>query len=266
MVVGVTPLVYGELGIYYLSARGHRGCHHANYTDLRLLQPVVNAFPIATSDRLCPWPAMSSTTGSAFERLPARRHVQKHHERPAGSAACTALGTEQPDSASIRRYIADFCRILRTDQRSHKSAQQLSAASQFNRNGRARCQNYFDTAGNPDFHRTIFGGVSVFRLRPTAPFSRGLRVPQRGLGRTISTIVPDTTRASALPAPANSRILAERGSRRVGAFLAEFPRATARPRQGWPRTRSVRPRARRHFLQGLIDLPRNRTTVFARTR
>jgi hypothetical protein len=200
-----------------------------NYTDLALMQPGVLAYPHRDGGSV-----VAHGLGMSINGQDPRSNVylldgtlqNDFTNGPAGSAAGTALGTETVREFRVESnaYSAEFGRnsggqinVLT------KSGTNNFAGSGyvFHRNDALDARNYFDVGEKPDFHRNQFGATFGGPLRENRTFFFvGYEALIEGLGRSVSTVVPDdAARGGVLPS-GNVGVNAA-----VAPYLAEFPRA-----------------------------------------
>jgi len=262
-VVGTTPLVNmssSELG-YLVGADAieRLPLNGRNYTDLALLQPGVLAYPHRDGGSV-----VAHGLGMSVNGQDPRSNVylldgtlqNDFTNGPAGSAAGTALGVEtiREFRVEVNAYSAEFGRNSggQINVLTKSGTNELAgSAFEFHRNDALDARNFFDTGGEPDFHRNQFGGtfggpIAINR----AFFFAGYEALVERLGRTISTVVPDdNARLGILPSGTTPVHPA------VAPYLAEFPRANG-PSLGqglavhnFPFNQTVD----QHFAQGRVD-------------
>ena len=230
-----------------------------NYTDLALLQPGVNAFPHRDGGSV-----VAHGLGMSINGQDPRSNTylldgtlqNDFTNGPAGSAAGTALGldTIREFRVEANAYSAEFGRNSggQVNVLTKSGTNRLSgSAFEFHRNDAMDAKNYFDVGDKPNFHRNQFGGTIGGPIKTDhAFFFVGYEALIEGLGRTISTVVPDdNARLGILPSgavPINPAVLP---------YLMEFPRANgASLGQGlaehnFPFNQELD----QHFVQGRID-------------
>ena len=233
IVVGTTPLVNSsssELSYLVGSETIDRlPLNGRNYTDLALLQPGVLAFPHRDGGSV-----VAHGLGMSINGQDPRSNVylldgtlqNDFTNGPAGSAAGTALGMETVREFRVEAnaYSAEFGRnsggqinVLTKS----GSNQPNGSLYEYHRNDALDAKNYFDTLDKPDFHRNQFGGTFGGPIRQDrAFFFVGYEALIEGLGKTISTVVPDdNARLGILP----SGVIGVNAA--VAPYLAEYPRA-----------------------------------------
>jgi hypothetical protein len=263
VVVGITPLVntasselsylVGTNTIEQLPLNGR------NYTDLVLLQPGVLSFPHRDGGSV-----VAHGPGISINGQDPRSNVylldgtlqNDFTNGPAGSAAGTALGmdTIREFRVQANAYSAEFGRNSggQVNVLTKSGTNDFSgSAFEFHRNDALDARNFFDVGEKPDFQRNQFGGTLGGPIAPNRTFFFiGYEALIEGLGRTISTVVPDdNARLGNLPTdtiPVNPA---------VAPYLAEFPRANG-PSLGqgvavfnFPFDQTLD----QHFVQGRID-------------
>ena len=198
-----------------------------NYTDLALMQPGVLAYPHRDGGSV-----VAHGLGMSINGQDPRSNVylldgtlqNDFTNGPAGSAAGTALGTETVREFRIESnaYSAEFGRNsggqvnVLTKSGTNRFA---GTGYLFHRNDALDARNYFDVGDTPDFHRNQFGGTVGGPLQENRTFFfLGYESLIEGLGRSISTVVPDdAARQGILPSGAVGVNAA------VAPYLAEFP-------------------------------------------
>jgi hypothetical protein len=171
-----------------------------NYTDLALLQPNVVSFPHRDGGSV-----VAHGLGMSINGQDPRSNVylldgtplNDFTNGPAGSAAGTALGTEtiREFRVETNTYSAEFGR---------NSGGQINALTKsgtnefhgtlyhFLRNDNLDARNFFDPEDNPEFKRNQFGATLGGPIRRQRTFFfAGYEGLREGLGRTISSDVPD---------------------------------------------------------------------------
>jgi Carboxypeptidase regulatory-like domain/TonB dependent receptor-like, beta-barrel len=230
-----------------------------NYTDLALLQPGVLAYPHRDGGSV-----VAHGLGMSVNGQDPRSNVylldgtlqNDFTNGPAGSAAGTALGTETVREFRVESnaYSAEFGRNSggQINVLTKSGANSFDgSAYEYHRNDAFDARNFFDTGEQPDFHRNQFGatlGGPIARDRTF--FFLGYEALIEGLGKTVSTVVPDdNARNGLLPSgqvPVNPA---------VAPYLAEYPRANG-PLLGQGLATYTFPfnqRLHEHFAQGRID-------------
>ena len=230
-----------------------------NYTDLALLQPGVLAYPHREGGSV-----VAHGLGMSVNGQDPRSNVylldgtlqNDFTNGPAGSAAGTALGTETIREFRVESnaYSAEFGR---------NSGGQINVVTKsgantvdgsvfaFHRNDAFDARNYFDTGGQPDFHRNQFGATIGGPLaKDRSFFFLGYEALIERLGRTINTFVPDDNARLGIlptgPVAINAAVLP---------YLNEYPRANgAAIGQGiasftFPFNQTLD----EHFAQGRVD-------------
>ena len=202
-----------------------------NYTDLALLQPGVLAYPASRRrlGRRARARHERQRTGSALERLPARRHAaERLHERAGRQRGRD--GARHGDGSRVPRRDERLQRRVRpqlgrADQRADQVGHQpLSTAAlyEFHRNDALDARNYFDAGEQARLPRaTSSAARSAARSRAIALFFFvGYEALVERLGKTISTVVPDDN--------ARARHPAERRRSRVNPAVRALPRGVSR--------------------------------------
>ena len=198
-----------------------------NYTDLALMQPGVLAYPHRDGGSV-----VAHGLGMSINGQDPRSNVylldgtlqNDFTNGPAGSAAGTALGTETIREFRVESnaYSAEFGRNsggqvnVLTKSGTNRFA---GTGYLFHRNDALDARNYFDVGDKPDFHRNQFGGTVGGPLQENRTFFfLGYESLIEGLGRSISTVVPDdAARQGILPSGPVGVNAA------VAPYLAEFP-------------------------------------------
>jgi len=230
-----------------------------NYTDLALLQPGVIAYPHRDGGSV-----VAHGLGMSINGQDPRSNVylldgtlqNDFTNGPAGSAAGTSLGTETIREFRVESnaYSAEFGRNSggQINVLTRSGANTVDGSAYFfHRNDALDARNYFDTGEKPDFHRNQFGATIGGPIaRDRAFFFGGYEALIEGLGRTISTVVPDdNARLGILPSGTVSVNAA------VAPYLAEYPRANG-PSLGQGLAAFAFPfdqQLDEHFAQGRID-------------
>ncbi len=207
-----------------------------NYTDLALLQPGVVAFPHRSGGSV-----VAHGLGTSINGQDPRSNVylldgtpqNDFTNGPAGSAAGTALGVEtvREFRVEVNAYSAEFGR---------NSGGQINVLTKsgtndlhgslyhFHRNDNFDARNFFDASRKPEFKRNQFGGAVGGPIQKGKTFFfAGYEGLREGLGRTISTVVPDeNARQGILPDDANPGQTINVGvDPDVQPYLLEFPHA-----------------------------------------
>jgi hypothetical protein len=198
-----------------------------NYTDLALMQPGVLAYPHRDGGSV-----VAHGLGMSINGQDPRSNVylldgtlqNDFTNGPAGSAAGTALGTETVREFRVESnaYSAEFGRNsggqvnVLTKSGTNRFA---GTGYLFHRNDALDARNYFDVGDKPDFHRNQFGGTVGGPLQENRTFFfLGYESLIEGLGRSISTVVPDdAARQGILPSGPVGVNAA------VAPYLTEFP-------------------------------------------
>jgi hypothetical protein len=185
-----------------------------NYTDLALLQPGVVAYPHRDGGSV-----VAHGLGMSINGQDPRSNVylldgtllNDFTNGPAGSAAGTSLGTEtiREFRVEANAYSAEFGRNSggQINAVTKSGTNQLhGSAYHFHRNDALDARNYFDPDRKPEFRRNQFGATIGGPLQRDRLFLfAGYEALRERLGRTISTVVPDTNaRQGLLPNPSGS--------------------------------------------------------------
>jgi hypothetical protein len=262
-VTGATPVVNtSSAELSYLvgsEAISQMPLNGRNYTDLALLQPGVLAFPHRDGGSV-----VAHGLGMSVNGQDPRSNVylldgtlqNDFTNGPAGSAAGTALGTETIREFRVESnaYSAEFGRNSggQINVLTKSGANSVDGSLyEFHRNDAMDARNYFDTGTKPDFHRNQFGATIGGPIaRDRAFFFLGYEALIEGLGKTISTFVPDdNARNGVLPSGPVTI------SPQVAPYLAEYPRANG-PSLGQGIAAYTFPfdqRLDEHFAQGRVD-------------
>ena len=230
-----------------------------NYTDLALMQPGVLAYPHRDGGSV-----VAHGLGMSVNGQDPRSNVylldgtlqNDFTNGPAGSAAGTALGTETIREFRVESnaYSAEFGRNSggQINVLTKSGANTVDGSAYlFHRNDALDARNYFDVGEQPDFRRNQFGGTIGGPIaRDRTFFFLGYEALIEGLGRTISTVVPDdNARLGLLPSGPVAINPA------VAPYLAEYPRANG-PALGqglatynFPFNQELD----QHFAQGRVD-------------
>ncbi|MGE0128323.1 MAG: TonB-dependent receptor [Blastocatellales bacterium] len=187
----------GERAIRELPLNGR------NYTDLALLQPGVTAFPLRDGGSV-----VAHGLGMTINGQDIRSNVylldgtllNDFTNSPAGSAASTALGAEMIREFRVEAnsYSAEFGRNYggQINAISKSGANMFhGSAYEFLRNDNLDARNFFDRqpVGKPEFKRNQFGGTIGGPIKQDKTFFfAGAEFLRERLGRTISTVVPDS--------------------------------------------------------------------------
>ncbi|MEW5977681.1 MAG: TonB-dependent receptor [Acidobacteriota bacterium] len=274
-VVGEVPVVNTQTSeLSYMVSEGlirDLPLNGRNYSDLALLQPGVIPFPHRDGGSV-----VAHGLGVSINGQDPRSNVylldgtpqNDFTNGPAGSAASTALGMEtvREFRVEVNAYSAEFGR---------NSGGQINALTksgtnelhgslyQFHRNDNLDARNFFDQARKPEFRRNQFGGTlgGPFRRERTF-FFVGYEALREGLGKTISTLVPDANaRRGLLPNPTDPTVIDEVGVHpAVRSYLEAYPS----PNDPVPDLQLARSGLARHnflfsqrldedFLQGRVD-------------
>ena len=230
-----------------------------NYTDLALMQPGVLAYPHRDGGSV-----VAHGLGMSVNGQDPRSNVylldgtlqNDFTNGPAGSAAGTALGTETIREFRVESnaYSAEFGRNAggQINVLTKSGANTVDGSAYlFHRNDALDARNYFDAGEQPDFRRNQFGGtVGGPIARDRTFFFLGYEALLEGLGRTISTVVPDdNARLGLLPGGPVAI------SPAVAPYLAEYPRANG-PALGQGLATHNFPfnqELDQHFAQGRVD-------------
>ena len=203
-----------------------------NFTDLALLQPGVLAFPHRDGGSVVAHGLGTSINGQdprSIRYLLDGTLMNDFTNGPAGSAAGTALGTETVREFRVESnaYGAEFGRNsggqIHVITKSGSNAFRGSAY-EYLRNDALDARNFFDPKEKPDFTRNQFGFTLGGPIRKDRTFFfvgyEGLR---EGLGRTVSTVVPDAdARSGILPDPSRPGSTITAGDP-ASPYLDEFP-------------------------------------------
>ncbi len=194
-----------------------------NYTDLALLQPGVLAFPHRDGGSVVAHGLATSINGQdprSNVYLLDGTPLNDFTNSPAGSAAGTTLGMETIHEfrVEVNAYSAEFGRnsggqinvITKSG-----SNDVHGSAYYYHRNDNLDARNFFDPPRIPEFKRHQAGATLGAPLRRDQTFFfAGYEALREGLGRTISTIVPDNEARAGLLAPIHPDVLP---------YLLEFP-------------------------------------------
>jgi hypothetical protein len=231
--VGAVSTRSGDLS-FLISAEAIRDLplNGRNYTDLAFLQPGVVDFPYREGGSVVAHGLAASVNGQdprSNVYLLDGTLMNDFTNSPAGSAAGTTLGTETVREFRVESnaYGAEFGRSpggqINVITKSGTNAFHGSAY-EFHRNDALDPRNYFYPAQKPDFRRNQFGFTLGGPVRRDHTFFfAGYEGLRERLGRTISTVVPDTaSRGGVLPGPGGGTLVVP-VSPSVRPYLDEFP-------------------------------------------
>ncbi len=206
-----------------------------SYTDLALLQPGVSAYRHRDNFGSI----VAHGVGATVNGRDPRSNVylldgtlqNDFTNGPAGSAASTALGVEtiREFEVATNNYSAEFGRnfggqvnaVTKSGTNRHNGS-----LFYFHRNDNLDAQNFFDRGSQPEFKRHQFGATLGGPIQRDRWFYfAGYEGIREGLGRSLSTVVPDeNARMGLLPDAQNPGSFRDVGvDPAVAPYLQEFP-------------------------------------------